>query len=305
MGRWAHEAAAVDPVDERLYITQDHPTGLLYRYTPIAYPDLSAGLLEAAIVAPDNTVRWAEVPDPSGAAAPTREQVPDATFFAGGEGIWYHEGFVYFCTKFDHVVHAIDLRSQVYSEVYRAVPDDVEEGTSPLFGVDNITVDDGSGDLFIAEDGGQEQGEITGPAFNPRRDRLYFSSQRGPTIKTLPEINPAIETGPATGGITYEISGPFRGFEQVETTTTTAAPGTTAAPATEPPATEPPATTIQSPTTTLAQVAASGDESGGGGDGIGVAAVAAAGGALLYFRNRGSADDAGGGDASADGDAAT
>lgn len=39
--------------------------------------------------------------------------------------------------------------------------------------------------------------EITGPAFNPAGDRLYFSSQRG-------------TTGRSAGGITYEVSGPFR-----------------------------------------------------------------------------------------------
>jgi hypothetical protein len=161
---------------------------------------------------------------------------------------------------------------------------------------------------------GQDGSEITGPTFNPRRDRLYFSSQRGPSVKTLPEINPAIESGDAIGGVTYEISGPFRGVEPevVETTTTTEAPAPTEPPGTEPPATEPPATeapeteaaepaatepatTIQSPTTTLGNVgttdSATDDDDGNGaliGVGIGVAAVAAAGGALLYFRNRGA-----------------
>ena len=40
---------------------------------------------------------------------------------------------------------------------------------------------------------GQSTSEITGIAFNPAGDRMYFSSQRG--------------TG--TAGITYEITGPF------------------------------------------------------------------------------------------------
>jgi len=41
---------------------------------------------------------------------------------------------------------------------------------------------------------GQDFSEITGPAFSPDGQRLYFSSQRG---------------GPTGFGITYEISGPF------------------------------------------------------------------------------------------------
>jgi hypothetical protein len=43
---------------------------------------------------------------------------------------------------------------------------------------------------------GQKGSEITGPAFSPAGDRVYFSSQRG---------------GPSGDGITYEVSGPFRG----------------------------------------------------------------------------------------------
>ena len=332
MGLWAHEAAAVDPVGEQVYLTEDNPEGLLYRYTPTAYPDLAAGLLEAATVGADSVVAWTEVPDPSAAEVPTRQQLGEATRFNGGEGCWYHDGVVYWTTKGDHSVHSIDLASQTYSLVYRAVPDEVAAGTAPLWGVDNMTVDAGTGDLFVAEDGGvmrvvvitpegavapflqvvgQDNSEITGPTFNPRRDRLYFSSQRGPSIKTLPEINPAVTEGGPDGGITYEISGPFRGVEPepVETTTTSSSTSsTTTTTSTDAPApTEPPPTTIQSPTTTLAQVAttdgagADGDGADGGdgddgngaliGIGIGVAAVAAAGGALLYLRNRGSADD--------------
>ena len=43
MGIWNHEAAAVDPEGEAVYLTEDDPAGLLYRYTPAAYPDLSEG----------------------------------------------------------------------------------------------------------------------------------------------------------------------------------------------------------------------------------------------------------------------
>lgn len=67
-----------------------------------------------------------------------------------------------------------------------------------------------SGDVFVAEDGGNmkinlftpvtswhRSSEISGPAFSPTGDRLYFSSQRG-------------TTGYSSGGITYEVTGPFR-----------------------------------------------------------------------------------------------
>jgi hypothetical protein len=41
---------------------------------------------------------------------------------------------------------------------------------------------------------GQEESEITGPAFDPSGTRLYFSSQRATGV---------------LGGLTYEITGPF------------------------------------------------------------------------------------------------
>ena len=40
LGYFAHEAVAVDPVDEKQYLTQDKNNGLLYRFTPDSYPDL-------------------------------------------------------------------------------------------------------------------------------------------------------------------------------------------------------------------------------------------------------------------------
>ncbi|NUP77218.1 MAG: translocation protein TolB, partial [Nonomuraea sp.] len=46
---------------------------------------------------------------------------------------------------------------------------------------------------------GQGQSEITGPAFSPDGTRLYFSSQRGTSGERA-----------GTGGITYEVTGPFR-----------------------------------------------------------------------------------------------
>ena len=51
MGSFNHEAAAVDPVNEYIYLTEDVPTGKLYRFSPTSYPDLSSGTLETAQIA--------------------------------------------------------------------------------------------------------------------------------------------------------------------------------------------------------------------------------------------------------------
>jgi hypothetical protein len=327
MGRWAHEAAAVDPVGEQIYMTQDHPEGLLYRFTPDTYPDLSAGLLEAATVT-GSDVTWTEVPDPLGSSVPTREQIPGATRFNGGEGIWYHDGFVYFTSKGDNSVHAIDLLDQAYSLIWRAGPDP-DPNAAVLSGVDNITVSTATGDLYVAEDGGtmevviltpdgqvapfcrvpgHEGSEITGPCFDPNGERLYFSSQRAPTPKAMNEIVPAMVAEDRFGGVTFEITGPFNGATPPALTTTlvppttpapSAPPVTETAPADTPaPTDSAPSTEVPSPVTTLAkadpQQSGDGDDDGSGvAIGIGVAAAAAAAiGAVVFFvRRRSDAGD--------------
>lgn len=311
MGRWTHEAVAVDPVDQRLYLTEDHPSGLLYRFSPDAYPDLSQGLLEAALVAADGSVTWGEVVDPSGVPLQTRKQVPGARTFAGGEGIWYYDGSVYFTSKLDNSVWELDLRNQQLDLIWQSDPATEGVEGAVLSGVDNITVDEGTGDLYVAEDGGnmelviitpdgkvapfchipdQDSSEITGPVFNPSRDRLYFSSQRGPSLKPLNEIINGFDFADFTGGVTYEVTGPFRGVEDNASVAS-------------------PVTTVQSPVTTLAEAAAADpgstepvgdvpindvaiddDDTTGVivGVGVGVVAVTAALGGAIALRNRGN-----------------
>lgn len=311
MGRWIREAAAVDPEGQAVYMTEDHREGRIYRYTPTNYPDLSAGLLEVCIVAADNSVSWAPIPDPSGTTEPTRRQVPESTIFPGNEGIWYHDGWIYFTSKLDHAVHGIDLRNQKYLKIWSSDPDADGIENAVLSHVDNITVDGGTGDLYVAEDGGNmevviitpqgaiapfvrvvgdahEPSEITGPVFNPKRDRLYFSSQRGPSNRDLADIIPnfsPIEGLGAIGkaaGVTFEISGPFRGrIEDVVAPPETEAPTTTASPV----------TTLAAAAESQTTPAPSGDDGGGSGAAIGigigvVAAAAVVGGAVAFRKKR-------------------
>ncbi|TDC79496.1 DUF839 domain-containing protein [Micromonospora sp. KC606] len=216
LGRFKHEAAAADPDRRVIYLTEDESSGCFYRFRPTVWGDLSSGTLEVLVAgtATSGPVTWAPIPDPDGSPTSTRSQVSGAKKFNGGEGCWYADGTCWFTTKGDNRVWAYDAVNQ---RIDLAYDDSLVSGTAPLTGVDNIT-GTGSGDLYVAEDGGnmeinlitpggvvapfvringQGSSEICGPAFSPDGSRLYFSSQRGTSFFS-------------SGGITYEVRGPFR-----------------------------------------------------------------------------------------------
>lgn len=241
LGRFKHENATVDPVRRHVYLSEDLGDGLFYRFTPTAYPDLTGGLLEAALVADGGAVTWLAIPDPACAdGIPCRQQVP-ATPFAGGEGCVYDDGKVFLTTKGDDRVWLYDAVAETMEILYDA--GDFEEPV--LTGVDHVIVQPGTGNIVVAEDGGDLQAvmirrtdfalfpllqmtgpqhgqrveelpdavvttsEVSGLAFNPAGDRLYCNSQRG-----------------FVGGVTYEVRGPW--FQALQ------APGAGAPPTTLP-----------------------------------------------------------------------
>lgn len=208
LGAFNHEAAAVDPSTSEVYLTEDDPLGRLYKFVPLVGRDLRRGRLYAARVT-NSKVSWvatsSDRPDRSKSTTP----------FNGGEGLWVGDGSLFMTTKGDHRVWELSLDSGHLRVLYDATT----SNGGALRAVDNITMHEPSGDLYVAEDGGnmeictltvtngrnqvapflriegQNGSEITGPAFSPNHQRLYFSSQRGKDGRT---------------GLTYEISGPFR-----------------------------------------------------------------------------------------------
>jgi hypothetical protein len=224
LGVFNHEAAAVEPAGGQVYLTEDESDGGFYRFTPVAYPDLSQGLLEVAVVS-GSQVSWRPVPNPTPAPfeTPTRRQVPEMTPFDGGEGIWHDGGVLYFTTKGDKRVWSYDAGTGTLDIVFdRAVAPD-----SSLDAVDNITVS-AAGEIFVCEDGGNMEiglitperevspflrftgdahpvsgefkSEVCGVVFDPSGTRLYCTSQRA---------HPTSPSAPGPGAV-YEISGPFR-----------------------------------------------------------------------------------------------
>ena len=241
LGTFTHEAAAVDPEGRRVYLTEDRDDGGFYRFTPRNYPNLAAGVLEIARVEDiarvhaggASAVTWRPIPDPEYfRAEPTRRQVSVRTPFAGGEGCWFDSGVVYFTTKGDNRVWSYRTADATIELLY--------DGTTTqrvLLGVDNVYVAPRSGDVFVAEDGGDldivmitperrvarllklvgsvhDGSELTGPALSPAGDRFYFSSQRS-----------------FRKGATYEVTGPFR---TTRTTTPSMTPTASSEPSTTP-----------------------------------------------------------------------
>lgn len=237
LGSFAHEALAVDPATNVLYMTEDRRDGRFYRFVPErpapgGRPDLSAGRLQVMQAqAPQETldragatgpwpVRWLDVPQPNPDATqtPTHRQAPASSAFNGGEGLWHHAGALYFSTKGDRRIWAHDPAAQTLRVVY----DDYFHAPAPVLdAVDNLLFTPG-GDLVVAEDkgdasqqavavtpagavfplvelAGQRGSEVTGPAFSPDGRHFYFSSQRGP----------GADAAPGTAGVTYCVDGPW------------------------------------------------------------------------------------------------
>jgi secreted PhoX family phosphatase len=122
LGRYAHEAVAVDPHSGHFYLTEDagNPNGLLYRWTPprgfrggkgaLRRLGPTDGVLEAMRALDGNThvpdlsvasrigtryrVEWVAVPDRDAATVPTRSQAyaKPITRSRKLEGMWWQEG---------------------------------------------------------------------------------------------------------------------------------------------------------------------------------------------------------------------
>lgn len=213
MGRFRHEAAACHVGQQAVFLTEDFPSGALYRFLPDTWGDLSTGTLEVLTEPAPGTLLWQAVPDPDGDPTPCREQVPNTKIFNGGEGIDLVGDNVVFTTKGDNRVWKYDPYANVLDIMY----DPLINVNGVLAGVDNVEVSS-EGVVYVCEDGddmqivlvrnsgwtfpvvqieGNPTSEICGAAFDPSGTRMYFSDQRNP-------------------GRTIEVTGPWNDFTQTE-----------------------------------------------------------------------------------------
>ncbi|HEX8371891.1 MAG TPA: alkaline phosphatase PhoX [Chthoniobacterales bacterium] len=121
LGRYNHEAVALDPRTGILYLTEDRGDGLLYRFLPEKKGDFTAGRLQALSVVgrpgldlrnyeaanvgnhlregQAMAVAWIDLEDIDAPNDDLRKRgaKAGAAVFARGEGIHYHEGTAYIC----------------------------------------------------------------------------------------------------------------------------------------------------------------------------------------------------------------
>ena len=187
MGRFNHEAVAVEPNSGIVYQTEDRHDGLIYRFIPDVPGQLAQGGRLQALAIVDrpalDTRNWPEIaPEPSVIRGETmlvrwidldNVEAPNddlrwrgfslgAARFARGEGMWYGDGVVYFaCTN-----GGSEKKGQIWKYRPSQMEGQAEEANRPatleLFiepndgavveNADNITVAPW-GDLFVCEDG--------------------------------------------------------------------------------------------------------------------------------------------------------
>ena len=172
MGRFNHEAIAVDPKTGIIYQTEDRNDSCLYRFIPNQKGKLAAGgVLEALAIkgmAKVDTsskfpisqpldVEWVTIEniDPEEDTLRYEAQAKGAAIFKRGEGICYGNGEIYWtCTSGGNLGKGQIFRyspSQNTVELYLEAP-----GANVLEHPDNLIMAP-FGDLILCEDGGGEQ----------------------------------------------------------------------------------------------------------------------------------------------------
>ena len=180
MGRFNHEAVAVDPQSNVIYLTEDDSEGLLYRFLPNT-PEilLDGGKLQALVVKDQPgldsrnwqgetippgkpmDVEWIDLDDVDEDDLRYRGHEAGATRFARGEGMWYGNNVVYFACTNGGENRTGQIWKYTPSRFEGTVNEISEPGSLELFvepndgqiieNADNLTVAPW-GDLVVCED---------------------------------------------------------------------------------------------------------------------------------------------------------
>lgn len=242
MGRFRHEAIAVDPNSGIIYETEDTGDSCIYRFIPkVAGKPAEGGKLQALAVVDRDTldtrnwegsnevkrgeqmaVRWVDLENVEAPDNDLRMQAQSkgAAMFARGEGMWAGNGAIYFaCTNGGNAE-----KGQIFSYTPSPVEGKPEEsgqpGTLELFvepndgglieNADNLTVAPW-GDLIVCEDGSGDdflvgvtpEGNIYKFAHNALSDAEFAGATFSPDGTTL-------FVNIQGGGLTLAITGPWQ-----------------------------------------------------------------------------------------------
>lgn len=240
LGRFVHEAVAVDPKSGLVYETEDQGAAGFYRFVPNLAHDLTAGgwldmlavrgrpefdTRTGVAVGTILPVQWVGIDDPDPAAAETNPRAVQeqglakgAAVFARLEGCWWGDAGVYF-----HATSGGDAAAgQVWH--YRAAPGGgwltlvfESPGREVLDSPDNVTVSPRGG-LVLCEDSGESRlrgltpdGRIFDLARNDLNGREFAGACFSPDGQTL-FVNIQGDTtsgGPGHLGMTFAIWGPW------------------------------------------------------------------------------------------------
>jgi secreted PhoX family phosphatase len=216
LGRFNHEAAAVDPETGIVYLTEDRGDSLLYRFIPSEHGNLkSPGTLEALKLsefpAGVHTVtgflgqlnhplpaEWVtiDVPDPDTDNTRSQGATKGAAKFSRGEGCWFADGVIYFvCSNggdlgagqvfaYDPVAETLTLVVESTDRALLDAPDNITvapDGRLYLCedgsGGDNIVSVDHDGSLAILAQNVWSGSEWAGACFSPVGNVMFVNMQ--------------------------------------------------------------------------------------------------------------------------------
>jgi len=190
MGRFNHEAVAVDPKTGIVYLTEDAGDGLIYRFIPEQYGDLTRGKLQAMKLKDKSSFDSRNWQEESKDVMPLNEkldvewmdldniQSPEndlrlrgyesgAIRFARGEGMWNGKGEIYFaCTNGGQKKNG---------QIFRYVP-------SPEEGTPNESSNPAKLELFVESHDAQMLEHADNLTYSPWGDLIVCEDKREPKL---------------------------------------------------------------------------------------------------------------------------
>ncbi|MBD2196911.1 MULTISPECIES: alkaline phosphatase PhoX [Calothrix] len=250
MGRFSHEAVAVDPKTHYIYETEDRSDSCFYRFVPKVRPkkpgDLARGGTLYALkikaypngvdtsnintqlipVGKELPVEWVKIDDPDpieeskakGLGVRYEAQRKGAAIFFRGEGAWYGKGLIYFIST-QGGPKAVDSRDRGNGQIWVYNPRketltlliEASPTGDVLDEPDNVTVSP-FGDLFLCEDGGGDSQYVVGVNEEGEIYQFAFNNLNDSEFAgaCFSPDGKTLFVNIQSPGITYAISGPWK-----------------------------------------------------------------------------------------------